>query len=85
MKFRFLIERADTDDGEQFYLTTITRDDTGGHGPQVASGEAAKAMAESTPYIEDDIVWKEPPKEWQPVAILMSQWLDDGVGENSNE
>jgi hypothetical protein len=77
--YRYLIETAD----DSVYLTTVTKTDSDGTGCKVASVEAAKEMAARDPALNGEPVrWKDPPQAWQPYAVAISQWLDDGVEEN---
>jgi hypothetical protein len=85
MRYRYLIELADDNSlGPSVYLTTITKNDDSGQATRVHGGvEGAKELASHDPNLEGDpIVWKNPPVAWQPDALMISQWLDDGVEEN---
>ena len=78
-RYRHLIERA----GSDIYLTTITAAEPGGIGSgRYDSVDAAKASAAKDPDAPDGLRWRDPPEEWKPDAICISQWLDDGIEEN---
>jgi hypothetical protein len=81
MRYRYLIEQGT--DG--VYLTTITREDTDGRAVSVADVETAKLLASQDPSTTyQNLRWKEAPVDWQPDALLISSWVDDGVKENSD-
>jgi hypothetical protein len=73
------------------YITTITPgDDTGtSFGTAFTTVEAAQARAEELHQHDGSedadttpLRWKDPPQAWQPDALCVSQYLDDGVEEN---
>ena len=75
MRFRYLIEANGPGALDAYALTTITpTDDSGtscGGGDTVAE---AKALAQ-TWHRDIVLTWKDPPAEWQPDAVAVSQWL----------
>lgn len=78
-RYRYLIEKA----SDGIYLTTITADDTSGTASHVADLDAAKELANLDPNLDGATVrWKDAPEAWQPDAVAVSQWLDDGVEDN---
>ena len=82
MRYRWLIERGPRDDtvylgqvdveGEYVYGQPFLCDDV----------DAAKAMAERSEQDADTLKWKEPQGEWQPDALYVSQYVDDGIEAN---
>lgn len=86
-RYRYLIERGG---GTEIGLTTLAAGDDNGSGYSEVYGETeeekiqkAKALAAQDPAAsEDGLRWSDPPKAWQPDAIAISGWLDDGVEEN---
>jgi hypothetical protein len=99
-KFRYLIEHGRpeklvTDELEiveaDLYITTITlEDDSGssGLGPYFDL-DAAKVEVETWVKQQhgDEIAvkWKDPPQAWQPDAVAVTQYFDDGVEENRDD
>lgn len=95
-KFRYLIERGMPEkvfDGNELveadlFITTITPDDdTGRSGGQAfRTLDAAKAEAEQLHRSDGSedvpLKWKDPPQAWQPDALAVSQYLDDGIEDN---
>lgn len=95
MKYRYLIEHGVPDltvvDGElvelTLCLTVITPDDDTGktNYERFVDVEAAQARAveyERNLNPEVTLKWKPAPEAWQPDALLVSQYLDDGVEPN---
>lgn len=86
-RYRYLIERGG---GDEVGLTTLEAGDDSGRGYSEVYGateaekvEKAKALAAQDPASpEGGLRWSDPPKAWQPDAIAISGWLDDGVEEN---
>ena len=73
------------------YLTRITPNDDTGTGSNTAfrTVEDAKAQAEewhlhdgSEDPEDNPLKWKDPPQAWQPDAVAVTQYFDDGVEEN---
>ena len=82
-KIRYLIEKSG-DPYQPLCLTTLEKGDDDGRGLKVSDmAEAKRLAAQSALHCGvDKIDWKEPPTAWQPDAILISQWMDDGIEEN---
>jgi len=81
MKYRYLVE-VSGDPHRPYALTTITKDDTDGRGHKVASVDDAKATAAGDPNLDTPIRWRDAPADWQPDALFVSQWIDDGVEDD---
>jgi hypothetical protein len=73
------------------FVTVITPDDDTGQPSSTAfvGVDAAKAHAEdlhrsdgSEDPEDHPLKWKDPPQAWQPDAIAVSQYFDDGVEPN---
>lgn len=73
------------------YVTVITPDDDTGRstGDPCRTVDDAKAYADRLHQSDgsddpDDtpLKWRDPPAAWQPDAIAVSQYLDDGVDDN---
>ena len=82
-KIRFLIEQSG-DPYQPLCLTTLERGDDSGRGCKVAGMDEAKRLALQSASLcgVEEITWKKPPAAWQPDALLISQWMDDGVEES---
>lgn len=86
-KFRFLIERSSETDKWRGALTIsqITpEDDSGSVVGYADTLESAQAQVEAD-YPDETISWKPAPKAWQPDALSVSNYLDDGVEENCDQ
>lgn len=86
MKYRYLIERnADTADTAYFCGTVNDEgnpEGTVGGFDEVEDAMRAAESSHATDGHDDPITWKKPPQGWQPDAILVSQFFDDGVEPN---
>jgi len=69
------------------YLTSVTPTDPDGHGTsgpytlEQAKALATRSAASFMDVEETPLRWKDAPAAWQPDALLVSQYLDDGVKE----
>lgn len=79
MRYRYLIERGS---GGTFHLCTVDGEglSLGGLGDFPEVPPAMTLARELEPH--ETIKWKAPPRAWQPDALYVSQYLDDGVVEN---
>lgn len=79
-RYRFLIERGP---GESVFLTTLTPGDDSGYGFETGTAEEARRLAQQSATLDlgeaRPLRWREPPEEWKPAALELSEWLDDGV------
>lgn len=82
MRFRYVIEHAPKSAPEPFVVSQLEPDDDSGQVVLYATDadDAKRQVALLEP--EARITWKPAPKAWQPDALFVSSWLDDGVTEN---
>mgnify|MGYP001486894413 CR=1 FL=1 len=82
-KIRYLIEKSG-DPYMPLALTKLEKGDDDGRGCLVSDMGEAKRLADQAASLcgVDEIIWRLPPIAWQPDAILISQWMDDGIEEN---
>jgi hypothetical protein len=73
------------------FVTVVTPDDDTGSsgGKAYRTLEEAQAQAEADHKYDGSedpedhpIVWKDPPQAWQPDALAVSQYFDDGIEPN---
>lgn len=90
-RYRYLIE-ASGNPSLPFWACTVDATEearqVGRVGEFATVEEAKRASEESSrldPNEEDGITWKPAPKGWQPDAVCVSQFFDDGVAENRDD
>lgn len=80
MRVRELIEharQADVENGRPFSLSTVDS-----NGDEIGGSSSYESVEEATRVAEDSADgkikrWVDPPKEWQPDAIKVSNWYND--------
>lgn len=91
MRFRYLIERTTDDEltGDPRYVVSeaTASDPSYRVGTGSLTLDEAKALAQQSAASFDPeavLVWKPAPVAWQPDAVAVSQYVDDGVEERKD-
>ena len=84
MRYRWLIEQGGPEDNGAVYLGQVDVEGEYVYGQPFRCDDvdAAKEMVERSEENADTLKWKEPPIEWQPDALCVSQYVDDGIEAN---
>jgi hypothetical protein len=78
VKVRWAIEKGPTDDPGSVYLSLVDREGVSIMGGSVyASEDEAKAMAQRSSEIDDELTWKPAPDAWLPDTYLVSNYYED--------